>query len=141
MIVLVQVSVIFLVDMRRVVETGMIGIHTPSSGQIIISCRSIVLFAKSSATKFVSIFPLHSIFFKIPFLYSELTLMIKKSCTLQLLHKDSGIGHISKVTIYGEIPITHLLITRCVHLSTNTDYHFQNRIIFQLLCNTMINFI
>lgn len=34
--------------------------------------------------------------------------MIKKSCTLQLLLKDSGIGHISKVTIYGEIPIMHL---------------------------------
>lgn len=61
-IVLFQLSVIFLVDMRRVVETGMIGIHTPSSGQIIISCRSIVMFAKSSATKFISIFPLHSIF-------------------------------------------------------------------------------
>lgn len=53
--------------MRRVVETGMIGIHTPSSGQIIISCRSIVLFAKSSATKCVSIFPLHSILLKFHF--------------------------------------------------------------------------
>lgn len=58
--------------------------------------------------------------------------MIKKSCTLQLLLKDSGIGHISKVTIYGEIPIMHLLITRCViciYTSFSKSYHFP--ILFQ----------
>lgn len=71
-IFLVQVSVILLVDMRRVVVTGMVGIHTPLSGPIIISCMFILMLAKSSATKFLSIVYYHSVyihFFKSIFIF------------------------------------------------------------------------
>ena len=42
-------------------------------------------------------------------------LMTRKLCTSQPLHKVSGIGLISRVTISGEITIMHLSITRYPH--------------------------